>query len=250
MRTLLNVTLLMLSALLACERPAEPLKVIAHRGYWKADGAAQNSIAALRAAGELGIYGTEFDVWMTADGELVVNHDSTFHGIAIDHAALADLRRYTLCNGEPIPTLGDYLKAAQDYPQLHLVLELKSDGDTKYNHEAFRKVLDCIYAYGVADRTSYISFSLEACKLFAEESSRVQYLDSDHSVEALHAFGIKGIDSHYSQYDRRPSTVSEAHSLGMTVNTWTVNTLEDAQRLRDLGVDMVTTDEPELLREL
>ena len=36
----------------------------------------------------------------------------------------------------------------------------------------------------------------------------------------------------------------------MTVNTWTVNTLEDARRLHGLGVDMVTTDEPELLKEL
>lgn len=250
MKTLLKATLFLLSVLLACETPTEPLKIIAHRGYWKADGAAQNSIAALRAAGELGIYGTEFDVWMTADGELVVNHDSTFHGIAIDHAALADLRRYTLCNGEPIPTLEEYLKAAQDYPQLHLVLELKSNGDTDYNHDAFRKVMDCIYAYGVAARTICISFSLEACKLFAEESNRVQYLDSDHSVEALHAFGIRGIDAHYSQYDRRPATITEAHALGMTVNTWTVNTLEDARRLHGLGVDMVTTDEPELLKGL
>ena len=250
MRTLLNVTLLMLSALLACERPAEPLKIVAHRGYWKADGAAQNSIAALRAAGELGIYGTEFDVWMTADEKLVVNHDATFHGLTITESKLEDLRQFTLCNGEAIPTLEDYLTAALDYPQLHLVLELKSNGDTDYNHHAFRKVLDCIYTHGVADRTSYISFNLEACKLFAEESSRVQYLDSDHSVEALHAFGIKGIDMHYSHYDRQPATVTEAHSLGMAVNTWTVNTLEDAQRLRSLGVDMITTDEPVLLREL
>ena len=96
----------------------------------------------------------------------------------------------------------------------------------------------------------FASFSLEACKLFAEESNRVQYLDSDHSVEALHAFGIRGIDAHYSQYDRRPATITEAHALGMTVNTWTVNTLEDARRLHGLGVDMVTTDEPELLKGL
>ena len=46
--------------------------MIAHRGYHK-DGAAQNSVAALAKAQELGIYGSEFDVWITADGKVVIN---------------------------------------------------------------------------------------------------------------------------------------------------------------------------------
>ena len=36
------------------------------------DGAAQNSVAALAKAQELGIYGSEFDVWITADGKVHV----------------------------------------------------------------------------------------------------------------------------------------------------------------------------------
>ena len=56
-------------------RVAKP-RVIAHRGYHK-DGAAQNSVAALAKAQELGIYGSEFDVWITADGKVVICHDET-----------------------------------------------------------------------------------------------------------------------------------------------------------------------------
>ena len=55
---------------------AQP-KVIAHRGYWNCDGSAQNSIASLGKAQKLGIYGSEFDVWMTSDGVPVVFHDAT-----------------------------------------------------------------------------------------------------------------------------------------------------------------------------
>ena len=37
-------------------------QVIAHRGYWKAEGSAQNSLASLRKAAEAKVYGSEFDV--------------------------------------------------------------------------------------------------------------------------------------------------------------------------------------------
>ena len=47
------------------KHPAQT-QVIAHRGYWKAEGSAQNSLASLRKAAEAKVYGAEFDVQMTA----------------------------------------------------------------------------------------------------------------------------------------------------------------------------------------
>lgn len=55
-------------------------KVIAHRGYWDCEGSAQNSITALNKAHEVGAYGSEFDVSITADGIPVVNHDDSIQG--------------------------------------------------------------------------------------------------------------------------------------------------------------------------
>jgi len=49
--------------------------VIAHRGAFKKNGFPENSIASLREAIRLGCTGSEFDVRMTADEVLVVNHD-------------------------------------------------------------------------------------------------------------------------------------------------------------------------------
>ena len=43
-------------------------QVIAHRGFWKTEGSAQNSITALKKAAEAKVYGSEFDVQLTADG--------------------------------------------------------------------------------------------------------------------------------------------------------------------------------------
>ena len=58
-------------------------KVIAHRGFWNCEGSAQNSIAALQKAQEIGVYGSEFDVSITADGIPVVNHDVDIDGLVI-----------------------------------------------------------------------------------------------------------------------------------------------------------------------
>ena len=55
-------------------------KVIAHRGFWDTPGSAQNSIAALIKADSIGCYGSEFDVWLSKDNVLIVNHDPRFKG--------------------------------------------------------------------------------------------------------------------------------------------------------------------------
>ncbi len=75
-------------------------QVIAHRGYWKTSGSAQNSVAALAKAQQLDIYGSEFDVWITADEVVVLNHDPTINGIRIENATYNDLKNITLSNGE------------------------------------------------------------------------------------------------------------------------------------------------------
>ena len=70
-------------------------EVIAHRGFWTTDGSAQNSLAALVKADSIHCYGSEFDVWLTTDNQLVVNHDATFKGVTMQSApAGGTLRRF------------------------------------------------------------------------------------------------------------------------------------------------------------
>ena len=60
---------------------------------------AQNSIAALIKAQELDIYGSEFDVWITTDGVVVLNHDPTIDGIRNETSTFDDLKNVRLSNG-------------------------------------------------------------------------------------------------------------------------------------------------------
>ncbi|MDR2680038.1 MAG: glycerophosphodiester phosphodiesterase, partial [Tannerella sp.] len=65
-----KITLLSIAFALPLQAQDAP-KVIAHRGYWQTYGSAQNSIRSFERAAETGVYGSEFDVHMTADSVLV-----------------------------------------------------------------------------------------------------------------------------------------------------------------------------------
>jgi glycerophosphoryl diester phosphodiesterase len=101
-------------------------------------------------------------------------------------------------------------------------------------------------------RVMFISFSYEACCWIAEELPGFgnQYLEGDKDPETVHAAGISGIDYHYTVFRRHPDWVERAHALGMDVNAWTVDSKSEMEYLRDLGVDVITTNRPLLLREV
>src|SRR5690606_18143418 len=85
-------------------------QAIAHRGAWKTDDLPENSLASLQRAVELGCAGSEFDVHLTKDGVLVVNHNNDFYGINIATATYAELLTKKHPNGESIPTAEAYLR--------------------------------------------------------------------------------------------------------------------------------------------
>ena len=244
----LLISLLLGCTLAACGEKAVEPQVVAHRGYWKAEGSAQNSISSLQNAGNIGAYGSEFDVNLTADGQLVVNHDFTYHGLKIADTDFATLRdpALTLANGEIIPTLDEYFEASLAFPEMKLVFELKSEGDPEYEARALPACVETIQRFGVADRVEFISFSLSACKEFARlmPNNVVEYLGGEIAPAELHEMGISGIDYEYPVFYEHPEWVEEAHKLGMVVNTWTVNKEEDMRKLLELGVDQLTTNEP------
>ena len=103
-----RIFILMAALLVGLTAVAQP-KIVAHRGYWRTDGSAQNSITSLQKAAAVGCYGSEFDVWITADGVPVVFHDATIDGIRIEDTTFATLMNHRLQNGEFIPTLQQYL---------------------------------------------------------------------------------------------------------------------------------------------
>lgn len=105
---------------------------------------------------------------------------------------------------------------------------------------------------GMEKQVEYISFSMHVCEQLVKltPGSEIAYLKSDIAPKDIKAKGMTGIDYYYKVFDKHPEWVKEAHDLGMKVNAWTVDETADMQKLIDLKVDYLTTDQPLEAKEL
>lgn len=249
------LTLLVLSMGCTAIRPITfaDNKTIAHRGAWKTAELPQNSIASLKKAIELKAAGSEFDVRMTKDGVLIINHDAIHEGDTIELKTYEELVRHKLKNGEPLPTLEKYLKAgSRGNAQTRLVVEVKpSIVDKNQAIRAAEKTVALIQKLKVQNFVAYISFDYQVLKRIRglEPFAVTQYLTGDKTPAELRADGISGADYHISVYRKNPEWITQLKDYGMITNAWTVNTTEDMDWLLAQGFDFVTTDQPELMFE-
>ncbi|SDU36460.1 glycerophosphodiester phosphodiesterase family protein [Jiangella alkaliphila] len=113
--------------------PDAGVMVIAHRGYWR--GAPENSIAAIEQAIERGAHVVEIDVQRTADGHLVLMHDTTVNRTtngtgAVSSLTLAQIKALRLrehlggaqaaVTGHQVPTLEEALAVVKDRAMVNL----------------------------------------------------------------------------------------------------------------------------------
>jgi len=245
--------LLTLACLLAWATSSQAQLTVAHRGHWTAPGSAQNSVRSLVKADSIGCFGSEFDVWITADDVLVVHHDAAASGLVIENSRADDVCALALANGEHVPTLDALLDTAAALT-VRLVCEIKPHVDKTREAEAVRRTVAMIGAKGLASRTDYITFSREALESLISivpAGTEVYYLSGDMSPEELKAIGAAGPDYNIKVYrDRHPDWIARAHGLGLKVNIWTVNSDEDLRWSIGAGADYITTNRPGRLLEM
>ena len=231
------------------------IAIVAHRGFWNCEqaGYAQNSIASLKCAQDAHIWGSEFDIHLTQDGEVLVNHDSSIEGKRIDSYPLSTFKAMTLKNGEHPSTLDEYLTQGEKSRTV-LVCEIKTQKDAAHEDALLDKTVECFKAHGLfkPSRVVFISFSGHVCDRIAAEYPQFvnQYLNGDIAPAALETAGINGIDYEQNVFKKNPQWAADAHAKGMSVNAWTVDKEERMQKIIALDVDQITTNEPLLLRSL
>jgi glycerophosphoryl diester phosphodiesterase len=225
--------------------------VVAHRGAFKAKGYPENSVAAMRHAIQLGCTGSEFDVWMTADDSLILNHHPVYAKLNVERSTYTSLAAQPLSNGEQLPLLRDFLLAGmKDNRHTKLVLEIKPSRISKARGASVaEKVVALVKELMAEQYITYISFDhnilLTILKL--DKNASTQYLSGDKTPEQVKADGITGIDYHYSVFREHPEWIADAKKFGLQLNAWTVNEAADMDWLMDKGFDFITTNEPELL---
>jgi len=187
---------------------------------------------------------------MTSDEVLVVNHDSEFMGMEIEHSTYQQLLTQKLPNGEKIPTLEEYLKEGRKQKGTKLILEFKpSKISVERSEKVGEMVVKTVHKLKAKKWVEYITFSFEGGlkAIETDPKAKIAYLNGDKSPAELKDGGFFGFDYNIRLLKQKPEWIKEASELGLITNCWTVNTSEDMNWLLDQGIDLITTDEPELL---
>ena len=221
--------------------------IVAHRGYWDTEGAAQNSVASFTNAQQLGLYGSETDVWLTTDGYLVLNHDEKINGISIQDATYNQIKDCTLSNNEKIPQLKDILALLKN-GTTKLFIEVKAHSTTEKNIAVTKAIIDEVKAENAQDMVEYITFNLDICRELVKlnPTAKVAYLGGGMAPKDAYGLGIRGIHYHQKEYRDNPQWIKEARDLGMTVNVQGTNSVEDMAEMINLGANLISTDKPRL----
>ncbi len=227
--------------------------IIAHRCYNAAESAPENSLEALRQALLRDyLYAVEMDVWVTADGVVVVHHDDSMGGLSLERSCYDELRDFRLANGEALPTLASFLELLQKTPHIKAVIEIKEHACAQNGLRAADAVSRLVQEYGLEEQVEYQSFDEEICKrLMSQHPERmVGYAKGDRAPAELRSRGFRIMDYHYGVLFTTPSLIEEARLRGMRANGYTMNSCADMLHAANLGIDCITTDFPEALRAL
>ncbi len=256
-----RLTILLIAIMVATAASAQyrTPQVIAHRGFHQSEGAAKNSLNALKAAQEAGFWGSECDINLSKDNELLVVHGdwhpkkSVSPKVHVQRATKAEIQAILLSSNEMVPTLDEYLTQHRKSKGLKLIIELKSHATPERETEIVERVLAKVKEYGLENEVEYIAFSRFVCSELARlapPKTKIAYLCSDLSPARCKELGCTGIDYNITVLKLMPQWIGQAHELGMTVNAWTVNSERNIRWCIKHNIDYITTDKPLLAREL
>jgi len=211
---------------------------IGHRGA--AGHLLENTMPSFRKALELGADGFELDVRITSDGRLAVVHPSVVGGHSVQTSTYDDVRK--LDNGYEVPLLEEVLSTFGR--KNFLDVELKSPG---FELEAIALIQKhCDLASTIL--SSFHSQTLQKARQIAPEIQLGFIYNRTQDEEIRRNCPIEFVIPQFRLASR--DLIDEVHTEGMKVLAWTVNDVQEASRLLDLGVDGLISDHPEMVRDL
>ena len=243
--------------------------IAAHRGgagLWP-----ENSLLGFRSSLALGVDVLEFDLHLSADGEIVVIHDPTLERTttgtgAVREARLGDLRALRLrardggVTVEAVPTLAEVLALGAGN-MVEVMPEIKA-GPERTRYEGIEeKVLALLRSRGMLGRATVHAFdaaTLERARAL-EPAVRTMLLVGRGRVEQERAqpgdavgwarkAGVTDLGMDHRLIDA--GIVAAARKAGIRLSAWTVNEEADLRRMIDVGVDVIMTDYPDRAKRI
>lgn len=216
--------------------------VIAHRGASGRE--VENSLAAFRAARDLGADAVELDVHATVDGAIVVHHDPVVDGIHIPWATLPEVRARRLSNGEPVPTLDEALAVIHPRMAFVEVKSLAPDWDQRL-FEVFDRSPN-------PDRVAVHAFDHRIIRRLgsARPSLARGVLLASYPVHPLVDMVDAGATALWQHAELIDAALADAvHAAGGALYAWTVDDPSEMERLLAAGVDGLCSNHPDRARK-
>jgi glycerophosphoryl diester phosphodiesterase len=224
----------------------DPPIMFAHRGA-RAH-APENTIEAFELAVKLGATGLETDVWLTADEELVLDHDGEVRRGRFRKVPIAGLRRSEL--PDHIPTLGELVDACGT--ELHLSLDLKAPGTGEAVIDALRG-----RAPQLLERTWLCHHDVATLARLRPLDDRVKLVDStrlaritegpERRAARLADAGVDGIN--LRNQDWNGGLVTLFHRFERTAFSWDLQFEHHLRPAYRMGIDAVYSDHVDRMYE-
>jgi glycerophosphoryl diester phosphodiesterase len=222
---------------------------IGHRG---AKGhAPENTLISFRKAIELDVDGIELDVHLTSDLQLICIHDDTLNRTTsgtglINSFTLSELKALRIDNLHEIPTLEEVLDLIDK--KIFINIELKGKNTAK-------PVVDVIESYLNRGNWNYNHFLVSSFDWNALQE--VRSLNPNIAVGVLTQTDL-GLAIGFADFIQAKSIHPYFHLLTkentalmqqkrFQVFPWTVNELEDIQKIKSFHVDGIISDFPDRL---
>ncbi len=235
----------------------EPI-ALAHRGF-SPDGY-ENTLAAFRAAADLGISYLETDVRTSRDGVLMAFHDETVDRISggtvgkISQLTSRELNEVLVAGSERIPTFEELL---EEWPDMRLNVDVKDAPGSKLLAALIEK-------HHAHDRVLVASFSdlrrLRTLRRLGRPTASSAGTALTALLRVLAPLGGVRLVSRLGRFQCiqvpvsfgpvtvvTPRFVRRCHRGGVQVHVWTVNDEATMNRLLDMGVDGIVSDRADLL---
>jgi glycerophosphoryl diester phosphodiesterase len=201
------------------------MRRIGHRGAM--GHAPENTVASFEKAIALGCDEVETDVWLAADGRLVISHDAPGDAETLTLDAVLDLCRGRVGVNVELKADGDEARAADTGARVARRLAERSDQDNYVSSFWWAALLAARDAAPGVRRAFVFSDSPDRAALLASAAS----------------LGLWALHPNRAYVTRE--LVDAAHAAGLRVNAWTVDDQDEIAHFATLGVDGIMSNWPE-----
>ena len=233
--------------------------VLAHRG--NSGHAPENTLAAFRSALAAEADGIECDIYLTKDGRFAVCHDENIDRTStgagkISEMTFEDLRAHDFgvkfnekFRGEKIPLLEEMLEVVSPMKIINIEIKHLADGPLE---NPYRELCGILHGLGVFDKVIISSFDTEALRRIYEADNGIYtaYLcgGGEETLKTAVSLKCKAIHPYFGNITY--GYMRSARAAGLAVNAWTADARDEILFCKNIGCDIVITNEPALAKTL